>query len=377
MSIYFVLALNLLIGTMVQASRVVLALYALQLGAQPITIGILAAAFSIGPMMLAVTTGRLADRYGARWPLVVGTACGGLGMLLAHFVPGLPAMFVAAMMIGVASAVHGVSLQNLVGLLSKPENRAQNFSNYSLTSAITNMMGPLIAGFSIEHVGHAYACLILVLLSAVPVAMLAFRRGSMRGGAPRATEKRGGLKAMLAEPGVRRVLATGSLQSTGDSLYQFYMPVYAHAIGLSPSTIGIILAMNAAAAIVVRVFLPRLIARFKEERLLAYAFFLGAASMMLIPFFEAAVVLAVISFTFGLGMGCGGPVVTMLMFGNSPPGRSGEGLGLKVTVNHFTKAVSPVVFGSIASAFGLLPVFLLNAIMLGIGGVLSQPKKKS
>src|SRR4029077_6404749 len=131
-------------------------------------------------------------------------------------------------------------------------------------------------------------------------------------------------------------------------LYQFYIPVYAHGIGLSASTIGILLSMNAAAAFFVRVILARLIARFKEERLLAYAFYVGAASLMLIPFIKSAVILALISFIFGLGMGCCGPIVTMLMFSSSATGRSGEALGLKVTLNHLTKVVSPIIFGSIA-----------------------------
>jgi hypothetical protein len=36
--------------------------------------------------------------------------------------------------------------------------------------------------------------------------------------------------------------------------------------------------MNAAAAFVVRLILPRLIATLKEEKVLAYAFYMGAAS---------------------------------------------------------------------------------------------------
>jgi hypothetical protein len=42
--------------------------------------------------------------------------------------------------------------------------------------------------------------------------------------------------------------------------------------------------------------------------------------------------LAVIGFTFGLGMGVGQPIVTMLMFSKSAEGRSGEALGLRMTV---------------------------------------------
>jgi hypothetical protein len=62
----------------------------------------------------------------------------------------------------------------------------------------------------------------------------------------------------------------------------------------------------------------------------------------------------------------------MQMFSNSTEGRSGEALGLRMMVNHFTKIVGPVAFGSIGSAFGLSAVFWLNALMLGTGSVMSR-----
>ena len=84
--------------------------------------------------------------------------------------------------------------------------------------------------------------------------------------------------------------------------------------------------------------------------------------------------LGLISFTFGLGMGCGQPVVIMLMFSNSQSGRSGEALGLKFAVNQLTKLVCPVIFGAIATVAGLSPMFWLNAAIMVGGGVLSRPK---
>ena len=96
--------------------------------------------------------------------------------------------------------------------------------------------------------------------------------------------------------------------------------------------------------------------------------------VVLLPFFEGVAALALIAFTFGLGMGCGQPVVTMLMFSNSAQGRSGEALGLRMTVNHMTRLVGPVAFGSLASVAGLAAVFWVNALMLGAGGLLSRSR---
>jgi predicted MFS family arabinose efflux permease len=125
----------------------------------------------------------------------------------------------------------------------------------------------------------------------------------------------------------------------------------------------------------VRVVLPRLVARFTEEKLLAYSLYVGAVGFLLAPFSGSAIILALISFVFGLGMGCGQPLVLMLMFSRSAPGRSGATLGLRLTVNNLMRAIGPPAFGLIGTAFGLVSVFWINAVMMGAGGVLSHPRK--
>jgi len=264
------------------------------------------------------------------------------------------------------------SLQNLVGLLSTPQNRAKNFSNFSLVVSFTAFLGPLFAGFSIDHSGPAIACLYLVALSFAPVLLLAFWGGALPGGSPDAPPS-GSIREMLTSSGLWRVLVTSSLVVTGIALFQFYIPIYGHGIGLSASVIGVVLAMFSAAAFVVRLIMPRIIAWLGEAAVLAYAFFLGAASLMLMPFFTSAVVLSLLSFAFGLGMGCGQPITMMLTFSTSTEGHSGEVLGLRITVNHLARMVGPVIFGAIGSAFGIFPVFWVNALMLASGGALTIP----
>ena len=376
MSITFVFAVSLLNGMGVNATQVVFSLYALQLGAGPLTIGLLASSFSLFPMLLAVTAGRLVDRHGARWPMTFGVVGGGLGVLVTYTLPGLHTLFVAGLLTGLSVIFINLSTQNLVGILSTPENRARYFANYTLMMTGGQFLGPLVAGFSVEHLGHDNALLSLVAISAVQFTLLVTRGSKLPGGTRKAGKSAGGIRAMLADPLVRRMLITGSLLNAGINLYQVYMPVYAHSIGLAASTIGIILAMNSTAAFVSRFALPQAIRRFGEQRVLVYAFAVGAVALALIPTFKIAGLLALISFGFGLGMGCGQPIVIMLMFSNSKDGRSGEALGLKFTTNQLTKLVSPVVFGSIAAALGLFAMFWINATLMVIGALMSRPSRK-
>jgi MFS family permease len=381
MSIHFVFAMNLFQGLSSRATHVVLVLYAVELGAQPLTVGFLAAMFSVFPMLLAVPAGRLADRIGAHWLLVSGATVAALGMILPYASPSLTTIFIAAALSGLQIVQYNVCLQNLVGLLSDAGSRARNFSNYSLVGTIGDLVGPLIAGFAIDVVGHGAVCLGFALSWLAPLAWLSYR-------GPRAevlshgltqladTRQRGGVGSLLAERDIARTLAVSSMLSTGTNLFKIYLPVYAHAVGLSASAIGLVLSISAAAEFVAQMMLPRIIKRSNEQRVLAFTLCVGAASLALIPFLRSTQTLAFACFIFGMGTGCGGPIINMLMFQNAPKGRSAESLGLKITVNHLTKVVSPVAFGVLGSAFGLNPMFWLNALMLAASGVLSHPKER-
>jgi len=370
--LYLTYALMLFGFSSISSARVALSLYALDLGASASTVGMLVGTLYIFPLLISWPMGRYADRLGSRWLLLAGALCGGGAMLIPYFVRELPALFVATTLLGLSFTLYNVLLPNLVGLLSEPGDRARNFSNSSLMGSTTLFIGPLMAGIAVDASGHANACLYLVALNAAAAVSLSVWGGALPGGS-RATGAAGGLRETLADPAMLRILATSSLVQVGQDLYQFYIPVYGHGIGLSASAIGGLLATFAAASFVVRIFLPAVIARFGEEKVLAISFCVSATGFGLVPFFESVVVLALVTFVFGLGMGCGQPITTMLIFGRTARGRSGEILGLRQSVNNVLRVSAPVVFGSVASVFGLPAVFWLSALMMGGGGLLARP----
>jgi MFS family permease len=362
--------------TSISAARVALSLYALKLGASPADVGLVVATLYIFPLVLSWPIGRYGDRVGARWPLLAGALFGACAMSVPFLAQRVAALYVAGTLLGVSFAIYNVLLQNVVGLLSAPHERARNFSNSSLIGATSAFSGPLLAGFAVDHAGPAAACLYLVGFSAA-VALLVIAWGGMlpRGGR-RMPGKSGGMRGALRDPDMLRILVTSSLVQLGQDLFQFYIPVYGHQIGLSGSAIGGVLANFAAASFIVRFLMPRLTAKLGDERVLGYSFYAAGAGFFLIPFFENFAMLSVLAFLFGLGMGCGQPITTMLIFSRSVEGRSGETLGLRQSVNNVLRVSAPALFGMIASAFGLPPVFWLSALMMGGGGVLTLRKVK-
>jgi MFS family permease len=375
-TVRFVIALALFNMTSVRAGRVLITLYALALGATPLQIGMLAASFGAVPVLFSWASGRWTDRFGARWLVLAGVTGAASGMLLPWLVPSLPSIYVAGVLSGLSMTFSNVSLQNLVGLMSTAENRARNYSNYTIAGSVCAFAGPLIAGFSIDTVGHSHACLVVIALASVPISMLVFGGGALPRGS-RDVKPAGNLWHALSAPGVWPVLMLGAVAQVGGDLFQFYMPVYSHDAGIPASLIGIVLASYSAATFVARIILSRVLTRSNEERVLAHAFLLSACAFALVPLFQAPVLLAMTSFLFGLGMGCSAPITLTLMFARSAEGRSGEAMGMRQTVDNLTRMASPALFGAIASAAGLAAVFWLGAMTLGSGGLFARKRSNS
>ncbi len=99
LSVHFVIALALCNMTSVRAGRVLLTLYAIKLGGGPLAIGMLAASFSIIPVLFSWVGGRWADRFGSRWLLFIGVGGSSGGILLPFFWPSLTTVFIAGLLI--------------------------------------------------------------------------------------------------------------------------------------------------------------------------------------------------------------------------------------------------------------------------------------
>jgi hypothetical protein len=61
-----------------------------------------------------------------------------------------------------------------------------------------------------------------------------------------------------------------------------------------------------------------------------------------------------------------------LIYAAAPVGRASEAAGLRVMVNNVTHLVIPLLFGSVGTAFGYMPVFLSNSALLTAGGFLMR-----
>lgn len=350
-------------------SKVLMALYAAELGADIFQVGLLAALYAVLPLLFAVYAGRVSDRFGTRLPMVLASFGIALGMLVPALTGQLSWLYVSPLLISVSFIFFHVSSQNLVGSLGNGSARVRNFGVYSLAPAISGFVGALIAGFGIDHLGARLSFVLLACLALTCGLSLLFYWRSLPS-RPKTTEPTHNHRVMdlVANPGLRRAFIASGVTLGGIELFTFYFPLYGRSIGLSASVIGVIISMQAAAFFVVRALMPWLVKRASEEKVLTCSLYVAGATYLLLPLFENAPVLALIAFVLGLSLGCGQPLSTILTYNRAPIGRWGEALGVRITANRLVEVVVPLVFGTLGVAFGLWPVFWANSLFLLVGG---------
>ena len=369
-AVYLVTLIHTAAHACFTGSKVTLSLLALDLGASQLLIGALVACYSIAPLTLGVYSGRLADTIGMRVPMLIGVAAIACAMLVGSMWQTLPALFAVALLVGVGFVFFVVSVQNLVGAL--PGNRTRNYSILTIGYSASNFVGPLTAGFAIDYAGYVTAFLVFALFTLLPIAVLAARpnltlvdRASTQG------ERRGAAE-LLAIPALRRQIVITGLLMAAWELYVFYVPIYGRTVGLSASTIGVVLSAFAVATFLVRFLMSAVTSRVAPEHLLAAAMLLGACVCAVFPLLTDAYVLIAASFLLGIGLGCGQPLSLTLSYERSPPGRTGEVTGLRTIATNVARFIVPLISGVFGSTAGAGAVFWMNAVNLSVISYLAR-----
>jgi predicted MFS family arabinose efflux permease len=279
--------------------------------------------------------------------------------------------------VGTAFMLFHIAVQHAVGEGSAAQDRKENFGWLALGFSISNFVGPTVSGFAIDLVGHRATFLLLTGFALAALLLVSARRAEFSH-TPDKPRKPGSANALelLREPELRRVfLVTGLLGSAWD-LFVFAMPIYGTAIGLSASTIGLILSAFALATFIIRMALPWLSRRMREWSTITATMAIACVAYALFPMVTTVPLLAAIAFLLGLGLGATQPSIMALLYAKAPEGRAGEAVGVRAVILNASHTVLPLAFGGVGAALGMMPVFWTMAVALAAGGWLADRRRR-
>jgi MFS family permease len=376
LSIRLLVFLTILTHLSFAGCRVIISLTAIHFGASPFVIGVMLSLLTVIPILFALRWGRWVDRAGVRGPMLAGIAAILLAMVLGWAFPRLETLFVVSPLAGSGFFLYHIAAGQAAAVIGRPEDRIKNFSLLALAFSVSSFLGPTLSGFAIDSIGHANAMLALsagVLVNLVVLA--AWKSDVPRHGTSTTHQEKRRVSDLLRIPGFRLVfIVSGVLSMTWD-LFAFVMPIHGSQLGLSATTIGLILGAFGSAVFVVRLLLPLVAHRMDEWRMLIAAMLLSGATLVAFPLVHGVPLLTALSFLLGVGLGGSQPFIMALLYEKAPAGRGAEVLSVRTWLINVSQTGVPLASGALGAVLGMLPVFWAMGASLLVAGWLAARGK--
>jgi len=349
--------------------RVIISLTAIHFEASPFVIGMLLSLLTVIPILFALRWGRWVDRAGVHGPMLAGIAAIFLAMVLGWLFPRLETLFVVSPLAGSGFFLYHIAAGQAAAMIGRPEDRIKNFSLLALAFSVSSFLGPTLSGFAIDGIGHANAMLALsagVLVNLV--ALTVWKPDVPHHGSTAAHQEKRRVSDLLRIPGFRLVFIVSSVLSMTWDLFAFVMPIHGSQLGLSATTIGLILGAFGAAVFVVRLLLPLVAHRLDEWRMLITAMLLSGATLIAFPLVHGVPLLVALSFLLGVGLGGTQPFIMALLYEKAPAGRGAEVLSVRTWLINVSQTGVPLMFGALGAVLGMLPAFWAMGASLLVAG---------
>lgn len=363
----------MLIHVALAGGRVAVMLNAVELGVSKLGVGTLIACFALLPMLLAVIAGRRIDAHGSWRAMWLSALISAVGTLLPWIWPHWLTLALAAVAIGIGHMGFQIAVQGLLGQADAVV-RLRNYSWLAMAMAVSGFSGPLIAGLSIDYIGHRWAFLILAMCPAAALwAVFRARAVLIKSHNPEPkSETPAKITDLWRVRPLRYALIANLLLASAWDTHNFLVPLYGVQQGFSATTIGVILACFAAATFVIRMLLPMIQGRIQPWTMIHFAMMTAGAYFFVYPWIGQATMLMGLSFLLGLSLGSTQPSILSLLQQHAPPGRKGEAFGMRTALINGSQVSLPFGFGALGSALGIMPLFWVSCIALLIGAWLTR-----
>jgi DHA2 family multidrug resistance protein-like MFS transporter len=135
------------------------------------TLDLIAVGYSLGLACSVLWLGALGDRYGRKMMLILGTALAIPMSLLAAYAPSDTVLFIARLGGGIAAGMAYPTTLALIAALWVGPGRTKSIALWSALGGAIASLGPLVAGFLLEHFYWGSVFLITLPLAVVAIVL--------------------------------------------------------------------------------------------------------------------------------------------------------------------------------------------------------------
>jgi len=296
---------------------------------------------------------------------------------------------------GTGLLLSAISAQGIIARRAEAADRDRAFGLFTVAASMGQLVGPLVSGMTAHRVASAAggdspragllsAAALAGLLVVVAVAYREQDGGvghTEKGAAARVSgEGSSGhtaISQMLTTRGMPPAMLASLALLTAVDLITAFLPVLAEERGLTPQTVGWLLALRALASIASRLLVARLAARWGRRLVLVASMAVAAAMLAVLPVVSVLGALIALMLVIGFMLGIGQPLTMSWVIGLVPERSRATALAVRLGANRVGQVLVPVAAGAVAGVAGTGGVFVLTASLLcfGSAGVLvSRPQ---
>ncbi|MBA7684356.1 Bacillibactin exporter [subsurface metagenome] len=344
-----------------------LPLYAENLGATGIWIGIIFASFSVSRTIITPIAGRLSDRSGRKLFLTTGLFCYSIISLGYIWAASVSQLTFIRLLQGAASGMIIPIAQAYVGDIS-PEGEEGKWMGYFNAAFFTGLgFGPLMGGVLTDHFGMnvAFSTMGGLNLLAFLIVMLFLHEVRQR---KMGTSPHPSFKEMSTSGMVKGIFSYRLAFSLGMGTVAAFLPIFASIyIGLSPTLIGILVAVNILLMSLLGVYGGNIADRFNRRVLVTVGGLINLTFLALIPLAHSFRQLLGLCAFGGLGGAVSMPAASALTVEEGRKFGMGSTMAIFSMAFSIGMAIGPLLGGVIADLANINSVFYFGAGMGLIG----------
>lgn len=346
-----------------------LPIYAENLGATGIWLGIIFSAFALSRSVFMPVFGRISDRRGRKWIILIGMfayAVLSLAYVIADSVFSLTTVRFAH---GVASAMVVPIAMAYIADFSEKGKEGSRMGNFSISMFLGMGVGPLLGGFLNDTFGMDSVFYVMAALSAFATLLVAVSLPETK---PRLPAIPGGnhtrlFAAVSTLPVMRGVMIFTLISALGRGSMMVFIPVFGPLIAISPFEVGIILSANTFLMALLQVPMGRLTDTGNKVALIVAGSAIAAIALAAVPISRSFWPLLAVTAAVGIGGAIQQPAIMALTVDAGRTIGMGTSMGAYNTVFGIGMILAPLIGGVFMDFVGIDAVFYVGGALSLLG----------
>ncbi|RCJ32001.1 MFS transporter [Nostoc minutum NIES-26] len=343
-----------------------LPLYIQDLGGSKQEIGMVVGSFGIGLLLFRPMLGRLADRYGRKLLLLIGTIVAAIAPFGYLIFTSIPLLMLLRVFHGISLAAFTTGYSALVADLAPLKQRGEIISYMSLTAPIGLALGPALGGYLEETSGYR-----LIFLLAAELAFIGLLGAIQIINPPIQTQQqtlRNNSKfwQILVSPRVRVPAIVMLLGGLAVGAVHTFVPLFIKSTGVDLN-VGLFFTVAAISSFIFRIFVGRASDRFGRGLFVSFGILAYSLSLLLLWQANNTSTFLVAGIVEGLGGGTLFSMITTMMADRSLPQERGQIFAICIAGFDFGLAIAAPCLAYVVEQVGYPSMFAYSAGLTFLG----------